>query len=290
MLSKIAPPPGAGEGPKMNRKTRLSDEEVARYRTDGLVVPDYRLPEASLAELREAVERLIRDHPDVRPEALSGPHNPWGQSAKLMGNHDFLEFCRFPEILDVVEQLIGPDIILWGSMLFCKPPKDGQAVPWHQDGQYWPIEPLATVTLRVAIDGSDAENGCMRYIPGSHRARKLARHEVARRDDFAIKQSMPEIDEEAARDVVLGPGQISLHDVYTVHGSSHNRSGKRRADYAIRYMPATSLYDRRPDHPATTYAREMSPNMNYPNRPVWLVRGEDRAGNDFKAGHGSLAG
>jgi ectoine hydroxylase-related dioxygenase (phytanoyl-CoA dioxygenase family) len=273
----------------MNRKIRLSDEEVARYRSDGLVVPDYRLPEAALAELREAVERLIRDHPDVRPEALSGPHNPWGQSQKVLGNRDFLAFCQLPEILDMVEQLIGPDIVLWGSMLFCKPPEDGQAVPWHQDGQYWPIEPLATVTLRVAIDGSNAENGCMRYIPGSHRAQALERHEVVARDDFAIKQSMAEIDESASRDVVLEPGQISLHDVYTVHGSNHNRSGKRRADYAIRYMPATSLYDRRRDHPATLYASEISPNMNYPNRPIWLVRGEDRAGNDFETGHGPLA-
>ncbi|MCP5366398.1 MAG: phytanoyl-CoA dioxygenase family protein [Hyphomicrobiales bacterium] len=273
----------------MTRKTLLSDAEIAQYHDEGLVIPDYRLPDDVLAGLGRAVDRLIRDHPDVRPEQLSGPHNPFGQSARLLGNHDFLGFCQFPEILDMVEQLIGPDIILWGSMLFAKPPKDGKAVPWHQDGQYWPIEPLATVTVRVAIDGSDPENGCMRYIPGSHRDKNLGRHEVADREDFAIKQSMPDIDESVARDVVLEPGQISLHDVYTIHGSNHNRSGKRRADYAIRYMPATSLYDRREDHPATAYARVVSPTMNYPLRPIWLVRGQDRAGNDFQVGHGASA-
>lgn len=273
----------------MSRKTRLSDTEIERYRSEGLIVPDYRLPADTLEAMRTAVERLITDHPDIRPEALSGPHNPWGQSAKMIGNTDFLEFCRFPEIIDMVEQLIGPDIILWGSMLFAKPPKDGKAVPWHQDGQYWPIEPLATVTVRIAIDGSDVENGCMRFIPGSHKSRVLKRHQVADRDDFAIKQEMIDIDESAARDVILEPGQISLHDVYTVHGSNHNRSGKRRADYAIRYMPATSLYDRRADHPATAYARKLSPTMNYPNRPIWLVRGKDRAGNDFNAGYGPAA-
>jgi len=263
----------------------LTEEEIKRYHEQGLVVPDYRIPDTMLNEMTEAVAKLVRDHPDVRPEALSGPHNPWGQSAKLMGNFEFLAYCQFPDILDMVEQLIGPDIILWGSMLFCKPPQDGMAVPWHQDGQYWPIQPLSTVTVRIAIDGSTAENGCMRYIPGSHKRSHLERHEVVDSDDLAIKQSMPDIDENLAQDVILAPGQISLHDVYTIHGSNHNRSSKRRADYAIRYMPATSLYDRSPEHPATVYANAMSPNMNYPERPLWLVRGEDRAGNDLNVGH-----
>jgi len=273
----------------MVRKTLLSDDEIRQYHEEGLVIPDYRLPEDQLLGLRKAVDRLIDDHPNIRPEQLSGPHNPWGQSAQLMGNVDFLAFCQFPEILDMVEQLIGRDIILWGSMLFAKPPKDGKAVPWHQDGQYWPIDPLATVTVRVAIDGSTVENGCMRYIPGSHKSARLGKHVTQDREDFAIKQSMPDIDEDQARDVVLEPGQISLHDVYTIHGSNHNRSGLRRADYAIRYMPATSLYDRRDTHPATVYAQKISPTMQYPLRPLWLVRGQDRAGNDFETGHGANA-
>ena len=266
------------------QKVRLTEDEVRTYHEEGLVVPDYRLPEEVLARLRAAVDKLIEDHPNIRPESLSGPHNPWGQSAQLMGSVDFLEFCQFPDILDMVEQLIGPDIILWGSMLFAKPAGDGKAVPWHQDGKYWPIEPLATITVRVAIDGSDRENGCMQYIPGSHKARKLEHHEVDAREDMALGQAMPDLDTSGARDCILAPGQISLHDVYTVHGSAHNRSVKRRADYAIRYMPATSLYDRSPEHPATVYAMEHSPNMNYPARPIWLVRGQDRAGNDFAAG------
>jgi len=275
-----------GSGPAASPRSLLSGEEIARYREDGLVIPSYRLPDPQLDRLREAADRLIANHPDVRPEALSGPHNPWGQSARLVGDVDFLELCRFPEILDIVEQLIGPDIILWGSMLFAKPGGDGQEVPWHQDGQYWPITPLETVTVRVAIDGSTPENGCMRYVPGSHRDRKVVSHRVIGRAGVALKQEIPEVDEAAARDVVLEPGQISLHEVYLWHGSAANDSDRRRADYAIRYMPATSLYDRSPENPATVFAREHSPNMNYPLRPIWLVRGQDRAGNDFETGHG----
>ncbi|MEZ5729382.1 MAG: phytanoyl-CoA dioxygenase family protein [Burkholderiaceae bacterium] len=274
----------------MARKTRLSAAEIEQYRAEGLVVPDYRLPDDQLAALRVMVDRLIADHPNVAPEALSGPHNPWGQSSALKGSFDFLAFCQSPELLDMIEQLVGPDVILWGSQMFCKPPGVGKIVPWHQDGKYWPLQPLATVTLRIAIDGSTPENGCMRFIPGSHLRAELRAHEVVKHDDYALGQEMPDVDESVARDVVLEPGQISLHDVYTVHGSAANRSSKRRADYAIRYMPATTLYDRSPQNPAVRYAVQHSPHMNYPMRPIWLVRGVDRAGNDFAVGKGPGSG
>ncbi|MEX0731158.1 MAG: phytanoyl-CoA dioxygenase family protein [Aquisalimonadaceae bacterium] len=268
-----------------SRQTRLTDEEIRTYQQEGLVIPDYRLPEDLLQRMRAEVDDLIERHPDVRPELLSGPHNPWGQSAQVLGTEAWLEFCRFPEILDMVEQLIGPDIILWGSQLFCKPAGHGMAVPWHQDAQYWPIHPPATVTVRIAIEDSLPENACMRYIPGSHHDHQVYGHEMLDRADVAVKQQIPDVDEEQARDDALLAGQISLHDLFLVHGSGENRSSKRRADYAIRYMPASSLYVRDPAHPANVYAASKSPLMRYTQRPLWLVRGADRAGNDFDIGH-----
>ena len=269
------------------RKTRLSAEEVARFHDEGLVIPDYRLPADVLARMQGEVDQLIARNPDVRPEALSGAHNPWGQSAKLIGSQSFLDLCCHPEILDMVEQLIGPDIVLWGSQMFCKPAGHGLAVPWHQDGQYWPLDPLATVTVRIAIEDSIPENGCMRYIPGSHKARKLEHHEITTASNMALKQQIPDIDESRAVDDVLYAGMISIHDVYLLHGSAENRSSKRRSDYAIRYMPATTRYVRDPEFPANKLASE---HMNYINRPLWLVRGQDRAGNDYQVGHGARQG
>lgn len=268
------------------RKTTLSEAEIATYHDTGLVVPDYRLPDDVLAKMRTAVDDLLRRHPDVRPEQMSGPHNPWGQSDRVVGGWEWLDFCRHPEILDMVEQLIGPDIVLWGSQLFCKPAGHGMAVPWHQDGQYWPIDPLATVTVRIAIDDSLPENGCMRYIPGSHRPKQVVAHELIDRDDVALRQQVQALDESQAQDDVLLAGQISIHDVYLLHGSNANRSTLRRSDYAIRYMPSTSRYVRDPAWPANAYAAKHSPLMNYVSRPLWLVRGIDRGGNDFKIGHG----
>jgi hypothetical protein len=275
--------------PEANRKTRLSDAEIARFHEEGLVIPDYRIPDRLLERMQTEVDDLVARHPEVRPEMLSGAHNPWGQSAKIVGSWAWLEFCRFGEIVDMVEQLIGPDIILWGSQLFCKPAGHGMAVPWHQDGQYWPIDPLATVTVRIAIEDSLPENGCMRYIPGSHRSRDVVAHEIVEDANMAIKQQVAAIDERLAKDDVLHAGQISIHDVYLVHGSSENRSAKRRSDYAIRYMPASSRYVRDASHPANAYAAQKSQMMNYTQRPLWLLRGADRAGNDFTIGHGQRA-
>ena len=265
------------------RKTRLTDDEVATFHRDGLVIPDYRLPADLLATMLTEVDQLIARNPGVRPEALSGAHNPWGQAANLVGSQVFLDLCRHPEILDMVEQLIGPDIVLWGSQLFCKPAGDGQAVPWHQDGQYWPLDPMATVTVRIAFDGSTPENGCMRYIPGSHKSRRLEHHEFTSAAHMALKQQIPDIDESQAVDDVLQPGMLSIHDVFLLHGSAENRSTRRRSDYAIRYMPATTRYVRDPDLPTN---RNAPAHINYVNRPLWLVRGVDRAGNDYQFGHG----
>jgi hypothetical protein len=264
-------------------KVRMSDAEVARFHEDGLVVPDYRIPDWLLDRMQTEVDTLIARNPGVRPEQLSGAHNPWGQSARLTGTQTFLDFCKFPEILDMVEQIIGPDIVLWGSMLFCKPAGDGRPVPWHQDGQYWPLDPLATVTVRLAIEDSIPENGCMRYIPGSHKSKKLEHHEFSTGTDAVLGQRLVEIDESLARNDILMAGQISIHDVYLIHGSKENRSHLRRSDYAIRYMPASTRYVRDPSFPANAMASEA---MNYTQRPLWLVRGKDLAGNDFRTGHG----
>ena len=268
---------------QVNRKVRLSAQEIARFHEDGLVIPDYRIPDQLLAKMRDEVDKLIALNPEVPPEQLSGAHNPWGQNDKMVGTQTFLDFCLFPEVIDMVEQLIGPDIILWGSMLFCKPAGTGRAVPWHQDGQYWPLDPLATVTVRLAIEDSIIENGCMRYVPGSHKSKVLEHHEPVAGTEAVLGQELRTIDVTKAKDDILLAGQISIHDVYLIHGSNENRSDKRRSDYAIRYMPATSRYVRDPEFPANAMA---SKAMDYTRRPLWLVRGTDRVGNDFSTGHG----
>lgn len=266
---------------------RLSDAEVRQYHDQGYLVPTLRLPAAQVDGLREALDRLIRGNPGVRPEKLVSAHLAGrGDSANdegVRGQAAFLELAQDPQILDVVEQLIGPDIILWGCHVFCKPAGDGHETPWHQDGHYWPIRPLANCTVWVALDPSTTENGCLRVIPRSQLARTSHAHLHEDRQDLALQQRLPEaaFDAGSAVDIELQPGQMSMHDVYMIHGANANRSTKRRAGVALRYMPGTSVFERNLD---PVQGRSGVP-VAFATRPLWLLRGRDRTGrNDFSIG------
>jgi hypothetical protein len=262
----------------------LSDAGLAAYRRDGLVVSPLRLSAARLAAMRESLERLMRDNAAIAPESLVCPHIPYGPSHDGKAAARWFDYASDPLILDLVEQLIGPDIILWGSQVFCKPAGTGKAIPWHQDGQYWPIKPLATCSVWIALDDARPENGCMRFIPGSHSGGVVYRHRTSERNDIVLNQEVEPalFDESTARDDVLEAGQFSLHDVYLIHGSNANRSPDRRAAFVIRYMPATSTFVR---HAGDTH-RQAGVSFSMSKRPIWLLRGRDRGGNDFSAGHG----
>jgi ectoine hydroxylase-related dioxygenase (phytanoyl-CoA dioxygenase family) len=264
------------------RRGPLSPAEIARYEADGQLTPAWRLPPTLLAQMRAALERLLAARPDVRPDFIALPHVPWDGSRGIDIAREFFGFAT-DQLLDVVEQLIGPDIVLWASAVFCKPAAVGLEVPWHQDGQYWPIRPRATVTVWIALDEVGPDNGCMRVIPGSHRMGEFD-HEISDREDLVLNNVLhdPRLDLSTARDVVLSAGQISLHDIEIVHGSQPNTSGRRRAGYAIRYMPATAHYDRDLDMGGGSATAP----VEFKRRPIWLVRGADRCGrNDYTIGH-----
>lgn len=260
-------------------RSLLSRAEVEAYHRDGQLTPRHRLPPDLVRRLTECIETLIAQNPDVRPEQLVGAHVGNSRDSGVRGVDDLLACASHPDILDMVEQILGPDLIVWGSQVFSKPAGDGLAIPWHQDGQYWPVRPLSTVTVWIAIDPARIENGCMRVVPGTHR-QGLMPHESSDDPGLALNQGLKTVDEARAVDVELEPGQISLHDALLVHGSNANRSGQRRCGYAIRYMPATSLFDR--SIPPTRIARNQV--IDFSQRPIWLVRGHDRAGNDFTVG------
>jgi len=268
-------------------RAALTESEIARYHAQGYLVPHFRLPPAQVDRLRGALDQLIHDNPGVRPEKLVSAHlsgRGSGVNAEgVKGNDQFLALAMDEQILDLVEALIGPDIVLWGCHVFCKPAGDGHETPWHQDGHYWPIRPLANCTVWVALDASTAENGCLRVIPGSHAARVTHPHLTEDRTDLALQQRMADdsFDESQAVDVELQPGQMSMHDVFMIHGASANRSPRRRAGVALRYMPATSVFER---HLNPAEGRSGVP-VAFATRPLWLLRGSDRSGrNDFRTG------
>jgi len=263
---------------------RLLSAEVARYHAEGWVIPSFRLPEARVASMREALDELIRNNPGVRPEKLVSAHIEGDNGEGVRGSAQFLALARDPELVELVSGVIGDDVVLWGCHVFCKPAGGGFETPWHQDGHYWPIRPLANCTVWVAIEESVVENGCLRVIPKSHLAQQLHPHLHEDRTDLTLNQRMADgsFDEADAVDLELQPGQMSLHDVYMVHGAAANTSARRRTGVALRYMPATSVFERdlRPADGQTGVA------VNFAQRPLWLLRGVDRSGrNDFEVGH-----
>ncbi|MFY7962049.1 MAG: phytanoyl-CoA dioxygenase family protein [Elsteraceae bacterium] len=265
-------------------QAKLTADEIARYNEQGYVIPKFRLDPAHVKDLQDSLDRLIADNPGVRPEKLISAHIEGDNGEGVRGSRKFLELAMHAPIVDLVEQLIGPDIALWGCHVFCKPPSEGYETPWHQDGHYWPIRPLATCTVWLAIEPSTKENGCLRVIPGSHRDKKLHPHLHEDRADLTLSQRMADgaFDEAEAVDLELEPGQMSMHDVYMIHGAEANRSARRRTGVALRYMPATSLFDRSLN-PADG---KSGVAVSFATRPLWLLRGVDRTGrNDFTIGH-----
>ncbi len=136
----------------------------------------------------------------------------------------------------------------------------------------------------VALEESTATNGCLRVIPRSHAGRLLHEHLHEDRSDLTLNQRLAagSFGEAGAVDLELQPGEMSLHDVYMIHGAKENRSSQRRTGVALRYMPTTSVFERdiRPADGKTGLA------VDFANRPLWLVKGTDRSGrNDLEVGH-----
>jgi hypothetical protein len=244
----------------------LNEFEIEQYHRDGFVIPRFQMPEEVIESIKKEHTALVRAFPeyiDYCPALLD--------IAPV-----FLGFCRNQTVIQMVTQLIGPDIALWNASFFAKPALKGKRTPWHQDGEYWPITPLATCTVWLAVDDSHAENGCLRVIRGSHRDRSLRRHHSVQASDVTLTQELDasEFDETNAVDLVLKAGQISLHDVFLLHGSEPNLSSKPRRGMTMRFMPTTSLFDRE-------LAKRKAIDMNivdHSNRPVFLMSGEDRHG------------
>lgn len=234
-------------------------EQAAFFREYGYVKLGRIFTEAEMNTLRAHVDEMIAALPEgKRPEEMDVPHfsDPW-----------LFRYLTDPCVLDVIEGFIGPDIVLWSSHFIAKPKGDGKAVPWHTDGAYWNkrLNPMEVITLWLAVDESTVENGCMRVIPGSHRAYKAAMDAYVpvdpKKNVFSIRLAPDLIDESKAVDLELAVGECHFHDAWTIHGSNPNTSEKRRCGYTMRYMPAHVVF------------KEGVANQGH---RVYLVRGQDR--------------
>jgi ectoine hydroxylase-related dioxygenase (phytanoyl-CoA dioxygenase family) len=169
----------------------------------------------------------------------------------------WLDAVADPRLLDLVEAILGPGVVLFSSCWVVKPPRTGRAAAWHQDGGTWPLDPLEAVTLWVALDDADAGNGALRVVPGSQRSGLLphARDDTRLATELFNVAVAPEaVDEAAAVDVVLRAGDVSAHHPALVHGSGPNLSERPRRALVARYHPPTTRVTRA-DWPSTVLLR-----------------------------------
>jgi hypothetical protein len=216
--------------------TGLTEQECAAYRESGFNVPLRAFSDEEAA----GRYRSFLDYWASLGETLHGrPPREW--SKHLLDTHLFLRWvCDVvltPRILDAVESVLGPNIIVWGSQWFPKFARDPSYVSWHQDAAYWGLTPLNVTTAWIALVPSTRENGCMRVIPGTHRGLLPQRETYAEANMLSRGQEIAvEVDESRAVDFVLQPGEFSLHHIGIVHGSRPNTSDTSRIGLAVRYV------------------------------------------------------
>ena len=209
----------------------LTDEQIAGYREDGFVSPIRVMPAVS-ADLHLkalASHEKARGYRITREERRK-PH-------LLYTSLD--EIAHLPAVLDAVEDVIGPDILMVSSSLFIKEPRTKGYVGWHQDGTYWTLSPMTVATAWVALSPSHRGNGCVRMAAGTHRGDSLAHVETGDENNVLSKRQniFEGINDEQVADIVLEPGEMSLHDFKLAHCSAPNPSDQRRVGFAIRYIP-----------------------------------------------------
>ena len=149
------------------------------------------------------------------------------------------DLLTHPRIVRCVRDLLGENVAGWGSHYFCKLPRDGKVVHWHQDASYWPMTPSKTVTAWLAIDDADVENACMRFIPGSHHFGHLTYQLSEDAEDAVLNQRVENAEQFGEPvDVELKAGEISMHSDLLLHSSEANRSDRRRCGLTLRYCAA----------------------------------------------------
>ena len=240
----------------------LTDADVAFFAQNGYLIYHHQLlPAEKFRRLQRFFDGMLAQLPeDARPEGMDTPHFAFPE---------LFEWLGADEVLDFVERLIGPDIALWASHFLCKLPRQGLAVPWHEDSAYWnkTLSEHKVVTVWLAIDDSMADNGCMRVIPGTHHHGFSEYEEVdASRHVFGTQIRADQLDESKAVDLAIRAGECHVHHAKLMHSSSPNTSGRRRCGYTMRYMPADVKFD---------------PGPQRGRHAIYLVRGKDLAGNDY---------
>jgi non-haem Fe2+, alpha-ketoglutarate-dependent halogenase len=232
----------------------LHGDQLVHYNTYGFVKGIRVFSPDEIADIRayfdELLERVIEAGGDSY--SISSAHLKYGRVWDIL--------CE-PRIVDCVSDLLGENVIGWGSHFFCKMPGDGKSVAWHQDASYWPLSPSKSATVWLAIDDADVENACMRFVAGSHHHGAMTFRPSNPDEHNVLNQTIEDVEQYGHFvDNELNAGEISIHSDLLLHGSDANQSERRRCGLTLRYAAA-----------------DVRAHLDWNQKGVW-VRGEDPSG------------
>jgi ectoine hydroxylase-related dioxygenase (phytanoyl-CoA dioxygenase family) len=239
----------------------ITEQDVKAFKERGYFLYHKQVfPQDQLDQLGAIFEEHRAAHSDKKGDEFDTPH---------FEDRRLLDYLLAPQILDLVECIIGPDILLWSSHFISKDPLVGRATPWHEDSAYWMgrldrYDKIVTVWL--ALDDVDRQNGCMQVIPGSHLYFGSSSYRPVDTTVNTFKREITDIDVSQAVPFELRRGECSLHDGRIRHGADPNKSDRRRLGYTMRYLSArvTLVPERNAGH------------------PTWLARGRAIAANQLE--------
>lgn len=220
--------PAASSSPQ-----KLTADQVQHYNQHGYIKPLEVYSSAEIVEIRDYFDKLLAD-------TISQGGDSYSISTAHMKHGGVYDMLTNPTLVDYVADVLGDDVIAWGSHFFCKMPGDGKNVAWHQDASYWPLSPSKAVTIWLAIDDADQENGCMKFIAGSQVNGHLTYRKNDSADHSVLNQTVENAEQYGSEVVFdqLRAGQASLHNDLLLHGSDANTSRRRRCGLTLRYVAA----------------------------------------------------
>ncbi len=232
----------------------LTPEQVRFFQSEGYLFPFRSMSASEAAECLLDIEQYERQTGEEAQKSL-----------KFKAHLLFLRIysaVTSAAVLDVVEDLIGPNILMYASAFFVKDPHDGRFVSWHEDSAYMGFDPTEAVTAWTGLSDSTRAMGCLRVMPKSHLepAEKVRHVETFDKKNLLSRgQTIPDIDESQAVDIETTAGEFEIHHIRLVHGSEENRTDRRRFGFNSVYIPT---------HVKSTVGR----------RSATLVRGVDEYG------------
>ncbi len=210
----------------------LTSGQIEAFNRDGYLKGIRIYSQEEIDAIRDYFDRLLE-------QVVAAGGNSYSISTAHLKYGRVWDILTERRIVAIVKDLLGENLIGWGSHFFCKMPRDGKAVAWHQDASYWPLSVSKALTVWLAIDDADRENGCMKFIAGSQHHGHLTYRQSTPEEHNVLDQTV-ENAEQFGTEVLdeLLAGEISIHSDLLLHGSEANNSDRRRCGLTLRYCAA----------------------------------------------------